>query len=161
MSQLFELRISPEIEEISCMEPAGGWSSNNTFRIKLKCGNCKDDTKFLPLCMEKVTKSPSCNAHIIHKCRCKNVGTVQIVSLLHGHLTKNGHIRIMKLECKKMEPVDVAFDFQWQAYDKNGNLSDEFEFTAGVSPRFNVAQNMTTQQPQVTGLRGYFEVMDG
>ena len=69
MSQLFELRISPEIEGISRMEPAGGWSSNNTFRIKLKCGNCKDDTKFLPLCMEKVTKSPVCNAHIIHKVR--------------------------------------------------------------------------------------------
>ena len=69
MSQLFELRISPEIEEISRMEPAGGWSSNNTFRIRLKCGNCKDDTKFLPLCMEKVTKSPGCNAHIIHKVR--------------------------------------------------------------------------------------------
>ena len=69
MSQLFELRISPEIEGISRMEPAGGWSSNNTFRIKVKCGNCKDDTKFLPLCMEKVTKSPGCNAHIIHKVR--------------------------------------------------------------------------------------------
>ena len=69
MSQLFELCISPEIEGISRMEPAGGWSSNNTFRIKLKCGNCKDDTKFLPLCMEKVTKSSGCNAHIIHKVR--------------------------------------------------------------------------------------------
>ena len=30
---------------------------------------------------------------------------------------KNGDIRIMKLECEKMEPVDVAFDFKWQAYD--------------------------------------------
>lgn len=44
---------------------------------------------------------------------------------------------------------------------KNGNLSDEFEFTAGVRPLFKVAKDKTTHEPRVVGLRGYFEVMDG
>ena len=44
---------------------------------------------------------------------------------------------------------------------KNGNLSKEFEFTAGVHLEFNVAKDETTQWPQVFGLRIYFEVMDG
>ena len=44
---------------------------------------------------------------------------------------------------------------------KNGNLSEGFEFTAGVCPRFNVPKCDTTEQVAVLGLRGYFEVMDG
>ncbi|CAH9100688.1 unnamed protein product [Cuscuta europaea] len=137
----FQLRISAELENLTNLQPHGGFDDANfTYMFKLRCGCGEVTEKETCVSLSETVPLPTGRgvAHLVQKCKfCGRSGTLAMITgqgrPLTDEASQSGSFTpAMVFDCRGFEPLEFHFSGKWQAESINGvkfediDLSDEY-----------------------------------
>ncbi|RAL37993.1 hypothetical protein DM860_000687 [Cuscuta australis] len=136
----YQLRITAELENLTNLQPQGGFDNPNfTYMFKLKCSCGEVTEKETCVSYNETVALPTGRgeAHLVQKCKfCTKTGNLTMVTG-HGHpltqeASESGSFTpAMVFDCRGFEPLQFHFGGAWQAESIEGTKFEGFELTDG------------------------------